>query len=87
MRDIGDIWKELREHPDFIECVIWTREDVETHIQELEETGYKVNASVDDIISLMDMSGWESYAIECGWEAIYDDVQTYGNVTEETINA
>ena len=80
MRDLGEIWSEIRNHPDFIEAVIWTREDVECHVQDLADDGDTVTASVYDIMEHIRMDGWEDYAIECGWDVIYQQVQEHGEI-------
>ena len=85
MRDVGDIFKELREHPDVIEAVVWTREDVQIHVEDLIQDDEVLTATVDDIMDRIDMGGWESYAIECGWETIYQQVQEHGNIEEGVV--
>jgi hypothetical protein len=70
MRDISDIFAELRQHPDFITCVIWCKEDIKNHIEYLEEDGVTVDKTVDEIISLLRMEGWEDVATEDGWDVI-----------------
>jgi hypothetical protein len=85
MRDVSDIFAELRQHPDVIEAVIWTREDVEIHIQDLADDGEIVTESIDAIMDAIDMRGWESYAIECGWETLYQWVRQYGEIKERVV--
>jgi hypothetical protein len=83
MRDIEEIWSELRKHPDFIECVIWTREDLESHISDLADDGIIVTASVYHIMNNLHMDGWESVSIELGWELLYDAVREFGEIIYE----
>lgn len=85
MRDVSDIFAELRKHPDVIDAVVWTREDVEIHIQDLADDGEIVTENVDVIMDSIDMRGWESYAIECGWETLYQEVREHGKIEESVV--